>query len=210
MKYTKYTTLYPPRPEAAIPPQMLNFYEKKGWWAQYKKNGTNTVIWIPPNKKIIYKNRHGEAHRAWSMPDFIREQLALLFPEKKWFVLCAELMHSKTKQFKDILYLHDMLVWKGEFLLGSTFRERQEIMDERLITNVETHSHYVCDDLGKIWYAKRFEENFQGIWRSIKDPKVDEGLVLKDPEGKLRACLTEKENSSWLAKCRHGHKNYNF
>ena len=151
-----------------------------------------------------------ENHRAWSMTDYLSEQLTALFPEKKWFVLCAELMHSKTKEIKNTIYIHDMLVWQSEMLLESTFRERQVILDERLKTNVEAHSHYVVDAEGKIWYAKRFEKNFNGIWVSIKEPKIDEGLVLKNPEGKLRACLTEKENASWQVKCRHQHKHYNF
>ena len=210
MKYTKYTPLYPPRPEAAIPPQMLAFYEKRKWIAQYKKNGTNCVIWISPQKKIIIKTRQCENHRAWAMTAYLEGELTRLFPEKKWFVLCTELMHSKTPSIKDTIYIHDMLVWKGEFLLGSTFIERQALLDERLKTNVESQSHYVCDAKGKVWYAKRFEKGFNGLFLMIKDPKVDEGLVLKDPNGKLRACLTPKENSGWQVKCRHENKHYNF
>jgi hypothetical protein len=210
MKYTKYEPLFPPRPDAAIPPQMLMFYEKKKWVAQYKKNGTNCVIWITPQKKIIIKSRHGENHKAWAMTPYLEKELIRLFPEKKWFVLCSELMHSKTPTIKDTIYIHDMLVWKSKFLLSSTFMERQLLLDARLKTNVETQTHYVCDEQGKVWYAKRFEKGFNALFMAIKEPKIDEGLVLKDPNGKLRRCFTPKDNSSWQVKCRHEHKHYNF
>lgn len=210
MKYTDWLYLYPPRPDFAIPPSMLNYYEKRGWTAQFKKNGTNTIIGIAPDKKLHAMNRHNANHKAWNLTEHIKDELIRLFPEKKWFVICAEIMHSKTPTIKDTIYIYDMLVWKSDFLLDSTFMERQEILDKRLVTNVESHSHYVCDSGGKIWYAKRFDKNFKDLFQSIKQVKIDEGLVLKDPNGKLRACRTSSENASWQVKCRHPTKGYTF
>lgn len=210
MKYNSWNFLYPPRPENAIASAMLNYYEKRGWVAQYKKNGTNTIIGISPNKEFYAMTRHATEHKAWQLTSYIKEELTRLFPEKKWFVLCAEVMHNKTPTIKDTIYIHDMLVWKGEFLLNSLFIDRQKLLDTKLITNVEAHSHYVCDREGKIWYAKRFEKGFKEIFLAIRDPKIDEGLVLKDPNGKLRSCRTASENSGWQVKCRHESKNYAF
>jgi hypothetical protein len=209
-KYTKYSPLYPPRPEAAIPSQMLLFYEKKGWVAQYKKNGTYCVIWVTPKREVIIKTRHTTNHKAWSMTEYLKQEILARFPEKKWFVLCAELLHSKTSTIKDTLYIHDLLVWKSQFMLASTFMERQLLLDERFMTNVEAQTHYVCDDRGKLLYAKRFTKDFKSLFNAIKEPKIDEGLVLKNPEGKLRSCISSKENSSWQVKCRKKTKNYNF
>jgi len=210
MKYTTWQYLYPPRPDFAIACAMLNYYEKRGWLAQFKKNGTNTIIGIAPNQTFHAMNRHAANHKAWHLTDHIKKDLLRLFPDKKWFVLCAEIMHSKTPTIKDTIYIHDMLVWKGEFLLDSTFLERALMLDERLITNVESNTHYVCDSEGKIWYAKRFDKDFKTLFQSIKQVKIDEGLVLKDPNGKLRACKTPTENSSWQIKCRHKAKGYAF
>lgn len=44
MKYTEYEYLWPPRPERKVPPTTHAFYQKRGYWAQVKKNGTCTVI----------------------------------------------------------------------------------------------------------------------------------------------------------------------
>lgn len=210
IKYSNWAYLYPPRPEFAIASAMLNYYEKRGWTAQFKKNGTNTIIGISPKKEFFAMNRHGEDHKAWQLTDHIKTELARLFPEKKWFVICAEIMHSKTPAIKDTIYIYDLLVWRSKFLLDSTFMERQKLLDSKLKTDVETPTHYVCDKEGKVWYAKLFTKGFKELFLSIKDTKVDEGLVLKDPNGKLQSCRTMTENTGWQVKCRHKHKNYAF
>ena len=208
--YNKWVYKYPPRPDNAIPPEMLQFYERKGWVGQFKKNGTCGIFGISPEKDFIAMNRHKDVHKTWSLNDYLKTELIKLFPEKAWYVLVAEILHLKTPNIKNTLYIFDMLVWRGVFLFDSTFDERQEILDARLITKVEEKTHYVCDERGKIWYAKRFEGGFLDLWMGIEEPKIDEGLVLKNPQGKLRACNGAKDNSSWQVKCRKKHKNYSF
>lgn len=210
VRYDEFKFLFPPRPENAIAPHLMPFYESQGWVAQYKKNGTNTIIAIGPDQQIILKTRHGEDHKAWSLTDGLANSLKNLFPEKEWVVLCAELMHSKTPAIKDSLYIHDCIVWGSKFLLGSTFLSRQLLLSERLATNVETKTHYVVDREGKLWLAKLITKDFISAFQSIKEPKIDEGLVLKNPHGKLTLCLTPKANASWSVKCRHETKNYNY
>lgn len=210
MRYQRFQYLHPPRPDLAIPSELLHVYESKGWIAQFKKNGTNTIIAISPDKQIITMNRHKAAHKAWAITEHIKNELLRLFPENKWFVLCAEIMHSKTPTIKDTIYIYDMLVWCGDFMYNSTFEERAEILDSRLITNVESTTHYVCDSAGKIWYAKRFNKNFLDLFNSIRDIKIDEGLVLKNPKGRLNTCAKSDDNKSWQVKCRHSAKNYAF
>ena len=141
MKYNQFKFLFPPRPENAIPAAMLNFYEGRGWMAQYKKNGTNTIIAISPEKEFTAMTRHNAEHKAWALTDHIKQELVRLFPEPEWYVLCAEVMHSKTPNIKDTIYIHDMLVWMSEFMINSTFIERAKLLDSKLITNVEAQSH---------------------------------------------------------------------
>lgn len=211
-EYTEFKYHWPPRPDNAIPPELLNFYERKGWWGQFKKNGTCSIIAISPEKEFTAMNRHNSTHKTWSLNDYLKTELIKLFPEKVWYVLVAEILHLKTAEIKNTIYIFDMLVWKSEFLFDSTFAARQEILDKRLVTKVEEKTHYVCDHegKGKIWYAKRFEGGFFDLWMGIEDPKVDEGLVLKNPEGKLKSCRAAKDNTSWQVKCRKKHKNYAF
>jgi len=210
MKYDSFKYLYPPRPEAAIPPDMLEWYEKRGWVAQYKKNGTNTIIAISPDKEFTAMNRHAANHKAWQLTSYIKQELVRLFLEEYWIVLVAEIMHSKTKTIKDTIFIHDILVYQNEFLIDSEFETRQKLLDSKLITKVETQTHYVCDKDNKIWYAKRFTKDFEKLFFDIKDPTIDEGLVLKNPKGKLSSCSKPTSNESWQVKVRHNSKKYNF
>jgi hypothetical protein len=209
-KYDSWKYLYPPRPEAAIAPEMLQVYQNMGWVAQFKKNGTCGIMGISPGKEFVSMNRHFEVHKTWPLPDHLKTELTRLFPEQQWFVLVLEVMHLKGPSIKNTIYIHDMVVWMSEYLVGSKFIERQEILDNRLITNVETKTHYVCDEGGKVWYAKRFDKGFSDLFWSIKNVKIDEGLVLKDPNGKLISCDKPEANRVWQVKCRHPHANYSF
>jgi len=210
MKYQAFKYLFPPRPESAISPDTLSFYENRGWVSQFKKNGTNTIIAISPEKEFIAMNRHKEMHKAWNLTDYIKTELIKLFPDTGWVVLVAEIMHSKTKTIKDTIFVHDLLVFESEFLLDSTFTDRQKILDERLKTNVEMETHYVCDKENKIWFAKLFSSDFEKLFWDIEDPTIDEGLVIKNPQGKLKDCNKPTSNASWQVKCRHTCKKYNF
>jgi len=213
MKYTDWKYLYPPRPESALAPNTIGFYEKTmGWVAQYKKNGTNTIIGISPVGEIITMNRHAEKHKAWQISEYLKTSLLQIFPTGFWHVFVAEVMHSKTKDIKDTIYIHDILVSNGEYMIGSTFAERQVILAGLFLplSRLETYSHHVCDEQGKIWFARLFTANLTDLFWSIERPELDEGLVLKDPAGKLKDCVRERSNESWQVKVRHTSKKYVF
>lgn len=212
MKYLEWQYLFPPRPESAIAPVSIGFYQNMGWVAQYKKNGTNTIIGLSPSGEVITMTRHADQHKAWQISDHLKKTLLQIFPRSGWHVLCAEVMHSKTKDIKNTLYVHDILVFNGDYLINSTFIERQSILDDICIplAQSEEYSHYVCDDQGKLWYAKLFKSALTDLFWSIQIPELDEGLVLKNPAGKLKACTKEKSNDDWQVKVRHSTKKYPF
>lgn len=207
--YTSFRYLFPPRPESAVDPGSLGFYLKRGWVAQFKKNGTCSIIAISPDKEFTAMTRHETPHKAWQLTEYHKQELSRLFPEKCWIVLIAEILHNKTKTIKNTIFIHDIVVW-NTFLLGSAFMDRQKILDDHLLTNVEAKTHYVCDRQGQIWFAKRFITGFKELFDGIEDTRIDEGLVLKDPKGKLRSCDSPNKNSSWQVKVRHPSKNYQF
>ena len=212
-KFTAFRYLYPPRPESAIAPNTIGFYEKTMQWvAQYKKNGTNTIVAISPSGEIITMNRHAENHKAWHISEYLKTLIRQIFPTGEWHVFVAEVLHSKTKDIKDTLYIYDILVFNSDYLVGSTFIQRQDILDKLLLphSRLETYSHNVLDDEGKLWYARRFTTALNDLFWSIQRPELDEGLVLKNPEGKLSDCVKERSNEDWQIKVRHSSKKYVF
>lgn len=201
MIYDTYTYLYPPRPEQKIPRDLLSFYEKKGYWAQVKKNGTNTVIFAKGNE-VIFKTRHADDHKQWSPTP---EHVAFFQGSQNWNVYCAELLHSKTPHVKNQLYVYDLIVDDGDHLVGSTFEERQLLLHARWDGADEYDQTRVHDYVS---VANNFTGNFASLFDTLKPE--DEGLVLKLPSGRLRACLKADSNAGWQLKCRIPHPNYSF
>lgn len=221
MNFNEYRYLYPPRPDKKIAPPMLSFQEKRGWVAQVKKNGTCTVLYVTPEKEIITKTRHDSDHKMWKDTESKAVEYFKTLPGNGWYVFACELMHNKTKHIQDTLYVFDIMVADGESLTGMTFAERQEIImklfgvDENTEVN-DTHSHYVINP--RVWVAKLIHGDFKKEMAIIQERSEhltddmsleDEGLVLKNPKASLNFC-SQKGNSSWMVKCRVGHKNYTF
>lgn len=221
LPYKEYRYLYPPRPDNKLPPTGIPFYENLGWWAQKKKNGTNTPVFVCGDK-VIFKTRHaddsgaGIDHKQWEpLPahtEFFQSLAthgALLDTiAGKWNAYCAELLHSKTTHIKHQLFIHDVMVMDGVQLVDYTFAERQVLLAKRFLESgfEDEGDQYRINEYVSI--AKNYTEGFEDVFKNLG--KEDEGLVFKDPNGKLKPCWSEKANAGWSAKVRIPHKNYGF
>lgn len=221
MRYEGYTYLWPPRPEKAIPDNMLHFYEQRNWVAQMKKNGTCTVLFVSPEKEIICKTRHNDDHKMWNPRTSKALDTFKALPGEGWYVFVVEVLHSKAAQVKDTIYIFDIMVNDGELLVGKTFTERQDqlkdifnIVEEGNVVSLSDNSHYVIGN--NVWLAKTITTGFTQVMRLANMQKpdngapIDEGLVLKNPLAKLEMPGRQKSNSKWQVKCRIAHKNYDF
>jgi hypothetical protein len=210
MKYNQFSYLYPPRPDAAIPPAMLNLYEARGFVAQTKKNGTSNVMAVSPDRKITAMTRHKTDHKLWS-PDAITQH-AFLDLHGGWYVFVAELLHSKVPGLRHTNYINDILVADGEHLTGTTFAERQALLAELFPNAVEHISggYKVIDS--NTWLAENFHSGFSALFETMtsRQQPEDEGLVLKNPNTKLAFCTTASSNSAWQVKCRKPTRNFSF
>lgn len=203
MKYSDYAFLWPPRPETKIAKPMLGFYQRRGFLAQKKKNGTCTLIFAKGDQ-VIFKTRHNEDHKLWAP---LEEHRRFFAGEKNWNVFVAELLHSKVSGGpKHELYIHDQIVRDGVQLVGETFSNRQAALLAKFSGGKPEDDLYRLTP--KITLAKNFAANFTQMFDTLK--KEDEGLVLKDPNAPLRSCIKPNSNAGWQVKCRIGHKNYSF
>lgn len=210
MDYNEYSYLFPPRPETKIAQGQLAFYEKRGWIAQLKKNGTNTVIFAK-GSEVIFMTRHAEngkgiPHKMWKP-----KQLHVDFfagRSNKWNVWVAELLNDKTPSIKDHLYIHDQIVHNGQQLVGTNLLQRHEILHEMLMTEsvVEEADLYRLGVGFSI--ARNLHSGFADVFTKLKPE--DEGLVLKSPTAKLEPCFKETANRGWQVKSRIVHANYSF
>lgn len=216
--FTEYSYIWPARPSKAIPSQLLTFYEERGWVAQFKKNGTCTVLYVTPEREVIVKTRHNDDHKNWK-PDASGEWFKTI-PGKNWYVFFVEVLHNKVSTIKDTIYVFDIAVSDGTLLVNKTFTERQQIIknlfgiDKNLHVNA-TPSHYVIND--KLWVARCIESGFSDIMKFIQNRAdktegnpEDEGLVLKNPTAIFDRPSRQTSNSDWQVKCRVGSKNFSF
>jgi hypothetical protein len=120
--------------------------------------------------------------------------------------------------------IFDILVYKNEYLVKSTFEDRVKLLDE--IFGVVDFNDYFYKISENIFRVKTFYKDFEKTWHKIvnteKDlktkyrlPKDDdifilEGLVLKKIKGKLEKGFREKNNVTSQVKCRKPARNYHF
>jgi len=211
MRFDDWHYLWPPRPgsENVISKALLGHYEEQGWIAQTKMNGTCNVMAVAPDRKTIKAmSRHNDEHKLWAPSAHTAAPFKNL-PGTGWYVFLAELMHSKVSDGpRDTNYIHDILVADGEYLVGTTFAERQALLHKLLVkpTSKKTYTHFVIDD--HTWVARNYTQGFEDLFETLIETPAYEGVVLKNPNGKLGMCSREKSNSAWQVKCRRGGKNY--
>jgi len=178
-------------------PAMLGVFEKKKYVAQIKKNGTGSIIAISPDKKIFLKTRQGEEHKQWSPPDELLDPFFLL-PDR-WYYFCFELLHSKTKEVKNTMFIHDILVYNSNYLIGHKYIDRYVLLHKIFrVRNSTSQYHQVTDN---VLIANNYHLGFEKLFHTLEGTS-DEGLVLKDPKAELLVCSRESSNSAWQVKCR--------
>lgn len=208
MRYDAYRYLWPPRPEKAAPPELMGFYERRGWTAQVKKNGTCTLVFARGDR-VIFKTRHDDDHKLWTPQP---QHVDFFSDRPEWNVYVAELLHSKGPHLKHHLYLFDILVSDGDQLTGSTLLERQDIIRQRFPSpkadiagsRAGLGARMICENVSQ---ADPLAEPARA-WERLG--LLDEGVVFKNPAAKLAPCATPNSNSGWQVKVRMPHKNYSF
>lgn len=210
--YTNKFVMYPPRPNGSIVPDTLDKYP--GWWGQRKWNGTRNLLIVLPDGSYELWNRHREQHKQYKVTSMMDKSIKEMISKLKkgvFHVFDGELMDAKTKTLKDRIVMYDVLVYEGFYLLGTTYRERYKILMDILGTNEhenETGHKLAFKFNENIWLSEVFERDLPKRFDEAMKLDVIEGLVLKDPNGKLEFGIREKNNGSWLIRVRKPHKNY--
>jgi hypothetical protein len=201
--------LYPPRPETKAPVESLSMYERLGYIAQPKLNGSCGVLFLGGNPKLM--GRHNDS--------FARQ---LIDPSKFSFlsnrsgvsVVVGEYMNKSKRDCQNRLFnstfvIFDILVSNGKYLLRSTFEERQELLD----TLYGTGSHYdsyISQLSDSIYRANNFTQGFTSTFLNMTKGDMYEGFVMKRPDGKLDTGYSSKNNTGWQVKVRKPTKLYKY
>lgn len=202
--------LYPPRPTAAIAPEQIPFFVQRGYWGQFKLNGTCTVVSVDGDNVETW-TRHAEPHKRWSMPTGLRDSIIETLGHGGRTILAAELLHNKVAGGpKDTLYLFDTMEWDGESLVGEAYRDRWA----RIWSLVDTPEIVVpisgvTDGLSVAGHFQATCSTWNMLLGGAMEPWV-EGIVLKNPNAKLQDCRKKTANAADSVKCRLRTRSYAF
>jgi ATP-dependent DNA ligase len=210
MKYNSYRYLYPPRPQNAVPSTDLNYYDNGSFIGQPKLNGSNSTIYTD-GVKVIIMNRHGDRLTRFEIKD--DEILSLYRGTGGWTVLNGEYM-NKSKRDENSVFNHkfvifDILVNDGDYLIGKTFKQRVELLDE-MFGKVECEKDYLWGISDNVYRVKSYENNFSMLFDKLTPIDMIEGLVLKRVNARLEMGNTELNNTKSQVKARKSTKNYKF
>ena len=212
MNYNSFRYIFPPRPKNAIPDSDLNFWDNGSLLAQPKLNGSNCVIFTN-GEKLMIMNRHSQ---YMTNVDIQRQEVIDLFKGDvgKWMVLNGEYL-NKSKQdenrqtFNHKLVIFDILVYNSDYLVGKTFQERINLLDE-LYGQKDSEKSYLYSISNNVYRVKSFENGFKSIYDQLTPIDLIEGLVLKRENARLEIGNTENNNIKSQLKARKPTKNYKF
>ena len=184
--------LIPPDPVNPMSPEpgYINSLEKSGKYiAEQKWNGDNVLIDLSTGQ---FWNRYKARHKYMPSPEVLDE----LSKWPKHAVLNAELMHNRTKFIKDVIIVHCIMGWKGKPLLGKTWGD----------------SRHILEDMPGGKHVRVSEIHQSGFWQLFQaaDGAIIEGIILKNPAGKLVYSTTPLANVSYMMKIRKPCKKYQF
>lgn len=212
MKYNSYRYIYPPRPKNAIPDSELNFWDNKSLIAQPKLNGSNCVIFMDGTRNMVM-NRHNQRLTNFELPQSELNALYKCNPGELMVINGEYLNKSKQDErgvtFNHKLVIFDILVFKSDYLVGSTFSDRITLLDE-LYGTKDSEKPYLYSVSDNVYRVKSFETGFKQIFDDLTKIDMVEGLVLKRKSAKLEIGNTENNNTKSQLKARKATKMYKY
>ena len=201
-------SLNPMNPSSAV----LDALEASGKYvAEQKWNGDNCYVYKDGAGKIELWNRH-KARLQRTLSEGMREELKAL---KNNSILNAEYIGGKTINVKGLLIAHCIMMWDGSILLGKTWGDSRSI----LTSNFQSGEHLVVSALFREGFWKLFQTR-KGLIHAVngellrtvedKDSVLIEGVVLKDPTGKLVFSTKPVADVPFMLKIRHPSGRHNF
>jgi len=160
--------------------------------AEFKWNGDNTLIYTDTD---TWWNRH-QAHLNYRPSPEVLDEMHKVFPAG--CIVNAETVNRCTKNIKDKIVVHCLMAYKGQLLLGKTWGDSRKILEDLDFSGC---SHVELSQTHK----SGFWDLFQFAWHA--GPEL-EGIILKNPKGKLVFATKPLSDCSYMLKIRKPSKKY--
>jgi len=209
MVYKNFKYIYPPRPKNAVSPEDLEFWDNGSLIGQPKLNGSNCLIFTNGDSHFIM-NRHKQRLSGFKLSDQIND----IYKGDDWMILNGEYMNKSKSDENNEVFNHkfvifDILAYNGEYLVGSTFSERIDLLDD-LYGFDDSERDYLYKISDNFYRVKSYNTGFKKIFDDLTPIDMIEGLVMKRKNAKLEIGATELNNVKSQLKCRKATKNYKY
>lgn len=217
----KRTYIYPPRATTCIQRADLGILARQGWSSQLKYNDTHILLDYDGPNLIYLWDRHGR-HPNYQPTLALANELAAIGnnltarhgPGRH--LLDGGLLHDKHAAIKNTIVIWDMLVLNSKHQLQTTYKQRYEELLELLSGQRIEYRHKAAgaERLGwrlsdNILIPDVYEEReWDTAWGLVERVNASyptpllEGLVLRNPNGRLQLGYNQVNNSSWLCRSR--------
>jgi ATP-dependent DNA ligase len=177
--------------------------------AQPKANGSNVNIFMD-DSTIHIMNRHKQPITNCKLN---LDELHQLYNGEGWMVINGEYMNKSKrdengKVFNDKLIIFDILVNKSDYLIGKTFQERVQLLNETF-KSVD-YNPWLNQISDNIFIVKTFYNGFNELYHNLVMVDMWEGIVCKRKNAGLEMGLTETNNHKSQVKFRKPTKNYKY
>lgn len=219
--------IFPPRAKDAIPREETGIFKQLGWIAQLKYNDSRAMIKYCQNGNIELWNRHAERFRTYNAPDWLLDQLKTLghrlgIKPGLTTILDGGLLDQKHQAIKDSIVIWDILAYNDEYLVGTILKNRfnQLLAAATQQPWIYEHPSHEPKEFGlkltdNVYIPHNLKpETWDEAWDMVytvnapwtkpgeNTKPVLEGLMFKDPNGKLELGFSEKNNSNWQFRSR--------
>jgi len=166
------------------------------WDYEVKKNGDRLVLQKTAGS-FVFKNRHKTVLRYVPPKDVLVQLDRLGLPDETH--IDAELINNHTKTVKNIIYVYDIYLLNGKTLAG-TLEERRAIL-----------RGYFKDRMPNVFLAEVFAAStLFSAWKEITSKGENEGVVLKNKDGKLSYNPIKSDDVWWQVKIRKPSGSYAY
>jgi ATP-dependent DNA ligase len=190
----------------------LNFWDNGTLLGQPKLNGSNCVIFMDGTRNMIM-NRHNQRLTNFELSKAELNSLYKCNPGELMVINGEYLNKSKQDErgvtFNHKLVIFDILVFKSDYLVGSTFSDRITLLDE-LYGTKDSEKPYLYSISDNVYRVKSYETGFKQIYDDLTKIDMIEGLVLKRKSAKLEIGNTENNNTKSQLKARKPTKMYKY
>jgi len=177
-------------------PQIVQYSNNSDYIAEVKKNGSRLCLHKVDGEYLWY-NRDKKLLNYTPSSEVLVELESLNLPDNTH--IDAELLHHKTKHIKNHIYVYDIYQYAGNPIMEPLSGRRQ------LLTEI-----FKSKSLNHFELATMYESDFIALFYDVIEKEENEGLVIKNLNGKIIWDMKKSPDVWWQIKVRKPNKNYKF